>query len=162
MLPSQPIMVEAEKAKISRSEARKLKDEEESVKASSWAEAWRIGGKAKVAGAKEEEVVEDPKVAEARKKEEEEERQGVLERLAKAAGVKKAAAEAGEGEAPEGEAAPKKNKIEEAKALLAKEKEKAKLKKQQQEEAKKAQEVKKQMAKLDRDLNKDAKRVKRY
>eukprot|EP00434_Breviolum_minutum_P037596 symbB.v1.2.033341.t1/scaffold4128.1/size44272/1 len=52
--------------KLSRSEARRLKEEEEAAQARSLAEAWRIGGQAKVKGEAPQE--EDPKKAEERER----------------------------------------------------------------------------------------------
>ncbi|CAJ1371379.1 unnamed protein product, partial [Effrenium voratum] len=153
--------------KLSRSEARRLREEEEAAKARSVAEAWRLGGRAKVPdGAVEE---EDPKKKEERERSRSREKKETLDRLAKTAAEKAALAvkKAEEGEEGEGEGEAKEvkkiNKAEEAKQLLAKEKEKARLKKQAMVEARKEEEMKKKMAVLEKDLNKsDRAKYKRY
>ncbi|CAE7222666.1 NEK10 [Symbiodinium sp. CCMP2456] len=150
--------------KLSRSEARRLREEEESAAVKSLAEAWRLGTKAKLVEAVDQE--EEAKKNEARERSRSREKKETLDRLAKIAADKAAAAkakkEAAEGEEPAPEEK-KLSKAEEAKLLLLKEKEKARLKKQAMEEAKKEEEMRKKMAVLERDLNKgDKGKYKRY
>ncbi|CAL1127089.1 unnamed protein product [Cladocopium goreaui] len=152
--------------KLSRSEARRLKEEEEAAQARSLAEAWRIGGKAKVNEQAPQE--EDPKKIEERERSRSREKKETLHRLAKTAAEKAAAAKAAMDADADGTSngeatAPKLSKAEEARLLMAKEKEKARLKKQAMQEAKKEEEMKKKMAVLEKDLNKsDKSKYKRY
>ncbi|CAK9038121.1 unnamed protein product, partial [Durusdinium trenchii] len=154
--------------KMSRSEARRLREEEEAARARSNAEAWRLGGKAKVNEEGPQE--EDPKKAAERERSRSREKKETLDRLAKSAAEKAAKAAAADAESaasPEEAAsapqAPKLSKAEEAKLLMAKEKEKARLKKQAMLEAKKEEEMKKKMAILEKDLNTSEKpKYKRY
>ncbi|CAJ1344337.1 unnamed protein product [Effrenium voratum] len=176
--------------KLSRSEARRLREEERQgmllhqprlekadqelrklPKRGLWLKPGGVvrllGGRAKVPdGAPEE---EDPKKKEERERSRSREKKETLDRLAKTAAEKAALAvkKAEEGEEGEGEGEAKEvkkiNKAEEAKQLLAKEKEKARLKKQAMVEARKEEEMKKKMAVLEKDLNKsDRAKYKRY
>eukprot|EP00439_Symbiodinium_sp_Y106_P076493 s735_g15.t1 len=110
--------------KLSRSEARRLREEEESAAVKSLAEAWRLGTKAKLVEAVDQE--EEAKKNEARERSRSREKKETLDRLAKIAADKAAAKakEAAEGEGEEPAPEKKLSKAEEAKLLLAKEKEK--------------------------------------
>eukprot|EP00933_Yihiella_yeosuensis_P042390 TRINITY_DN36957_c0_g1_i1.p1 TRINITY_DN36957_c0_g1~~TRINITY_DN36957_c0_g1_i1.p1 ORF type:complete len:171 (-),score=58.14 TRINITY_DN36957_c0_g1_i1:65-577(-) len=169
---AQPVMAFGaatfEGSKLSRSEARK-KAEEEAAIAASAAQAWRLGlkTKAQVDGSDEEvDPEQDPVKAleifnkkQARARSRSRERKAAVDRLAKSAtaGLTPAAEGGEEGEKP------KISKMEEAKRLQQKEKEKAAKKKAEAEAAKKEKEMAKKMQKLDKELSGDAKpKMKRY